>query len=33
MTLQQRLDRAARRGKLSTADLAVWFALPYQTVR
>ena len=33
MTLQGRLNSAAKRGALSTADLAVWFTMPYQTVR
>lgn len=32
-SLKQRLDACARRGGLSTADLAVWFDLSYQTVR
>jgi hypothetical protein len=33
MTLQGRLNSVAKRGALSTADLAVWFTMPYQTVR
>lgn len=33
MTLRERLDTCARKGALSTADLAVWFDLSYQTVR
>lgn len=33
MTLKQRLDACARKGALSTADLATWFELAYATVR
>ena len=33
MTLQRRLNACAQKGALSTADLAVWFGIPYQTVR
>lgn len=32
-SLKHRLDVCAARGGLSTADLAVWFDLSYQTVR
>jgi hypothetical protein len=31
--LKVRLDKVARKGALSTADLALWFGLSYQTVR
>lgn len=31
--LHERLDTCARKGGLSTADLAVWFDLPYPTIR
>lgn len=33
VTLKSRLDACAKKGALSTADLAVWFNLPYGTVR
>lgn len=32
-SLKDRLDRCAKKGALSTADLALWFDLSYQTVR
>lgn len=33
VTLRERLDRCAGAASLSTADLAVWFELSYQTIR
>lgn len=33
LTLKHRLDLCAKRGALTTADLAVWLDLPYPTVR
>ena len=33
MTLQERLEKAAYWGALSTQDLATWLDLPYPTVR
>lgn len=32
-TFQQRLERAKKSGSLTTADLSIWFARPYATVR
>ena len=32
-SFRTRLDRAARAGKMTTADLSAWFARPYPTVR
>jgi hypothetical protein len=32
-TLRERLDRCARDGALSTADLAEWFSLSYPTLK
>ena len=32
-TLKERLDACATKGALSTADLATWFDLSYQTMR
>lgn len=32
-TLRERLDRVIKAGGLSTADLSVWFDLPYHTIR
>ena len=32
-SFQSRLERAKNKGKLSTADLSIWFARPYHTVR
>lgn len=32
-SLKDRLDRCAKKGALSTADIAVWMDLSYQTVR
>ena len=31
--MAQRLDTCARKGALSTSDLAAWFDLPYATVK
>lgn len=31
--LKDRLDKCAEHGALSTADLALWFDLPYPTIR
>lgn len=33
ISLQQRLDKSARAAAFSTADLALWFDLPYATIR
>jgi hypothetical protein len=33
MSLTKRLNTCRRKGGLSTADLAQWFTLPYQTMR
>ena len=33
VSFRTRLERAAQTGKMTTADLAIWFARPYATVR
>lgn len=33
LSFRSRLEHAARSGKMTTADLSVWFARPYATVR